>query len=156
MNSLEQQLNAALQSRIPPKLRNRSHRLAIDLHLIPYYGKPTDIEASYVYRSQAKAGTTRFFAYATVYAICRNKRVTLAIHAVPCTETLVATLTYLLAIIHPLRMSIKLLCLDRGFYSVPIIRWLLRTQFSVLDACGDSRQNRWYSCLVDWTEELCH
>jgi hypothetical protein len=124
MKSLEQQLNAALQSRIPPKLRNGRHRLAIDLHLIPYYGKPTDIEANYVYRSQAKAGTTRFFAYATVYAICRNKRVTIAIHAVPCTETLVATLTYLLAIIEPLRMSIKLLCLDRGFYSVPIIRWL--------------------------------
>jgi hypothetical protein len=124
MKSLEQQLNAALQSRIPPKLRNGRHRLAIDLHLIPYYGKPTDIEANYVYRSQAKAGTTRFFAYATVYAICRNKRVTLGIHAVPCTETLVATLTYLLAIIDPLRMSIKLLCLDRGFYSVPIIRWL--------------------------------
>jgi hypothetical protein len=87
MNSLEQQslgavawsglptmqlhpLNAALQSRIPPKLRNRSLKLAIDLHLIPYYGKPTDIEANYVYRSIAKAGTTRFFAYATVYAIC--------------------------------------------------------------------------------------
>jgi putative transposase len=132
MNSLEQQLNAALQSRIPPKLRNRSHRLAIDLHLIPYYGKPTDIEANYVYRSQAKAGTTRFFAYATVYAICRNKRVTLAIHAVPCTETLVATLTYLLAMIHPLRMSIKLLCLDRGFYSVPIIRWLKALNFPFL------------------------
>jgi len=132
MNSLEQQLNAALQSRIPPKLRNRSHRLAIDLHLIPYYGKPTEIEANYVYRSQAKAGTTRFFAYATVYAICRNKRVTLAIHAVPCTETLVATLTYLLAIIHPLRMSIKLLCLDRGFYSVPIIRWLKALNFPFL------------------------
>jgi hypothetical protein len=132
MKSLEQQLNAALQSRIPPKLRNRSHRLAIDLHLIPYYGKPTDIEANYVYRSQAKAGTTRFFAYATVYAICRNKRVTLAIHAVPCTETLVATLTYLLAIIHPLRMSIKLLCLDRGFYSVPIIRWLKALNFPFL------------------------
>jgi hypothetical protein len=132
MNSLEQQLNAALQSRIPPKLRNRSHRLAIDLHLIPYYGKPNKIEANYVYRSQAKAGTTRFFAYATVYAICRNKRVTLAIHAVPCTETLVATLTYLLAIIHPLRMSIKLLCLDRGFYSVPIIRWLKALNFPFL------------------------
>jgi Transposase DDE domain len=132
MNSLEQQLNTALQSRIPPKLRNRSHRLAIDLHLIPYYGKPTDIEANYVYRSQSKAGTTRFFAYATVYAICRNKRVTLAIHAVPCNETLVATLTYLLAIIHPLRMSIKLLCLDRGFYSVPIIRWLHALNFPFL------------------------
>jgi Transposase DDE domain len=132
MRSLEQQLNTALQSRLPPKLLNRSHRMAIDLHLIPYYGKPTDIEANYVYRSQAKAGTTRFFAYATVYAICRNKRVTLALHAVPCTETLVATLTYLLAIIHPLRMSIKLLCLDRGFYSVPIIRWLKALNFPFL------------------------
>jgi hypothetical protein len=79
------------------------------------------IEANYVYRSQAKAGTTRFFAFATVYAICRNKRVTLAIQAVPCTETLVATLTYLRAIVHPLRLGIKLLCLDRGFYSYPDI-----------------------------------
>jgi hypothetical protein len=58
--------------------------------------------------------------------------VTLAIHDVPCTETLVATLTYLLAIIHPLQMSIKLLCLNRGFYSVPIIRWLKALNFPFL------------------------
>jgi Transposase DDE domain len=124
MGTLEQQLNAALQSRIPPQIRQGSHRLAIDLHLIPYYGKPTPIEANYVYRSQAKAGTTRFFAYATIYVICRNQRVTLGIHAVPCHETLVATVTYLLARLDALRVNIKLLCLDRGFYSVPIIRWL--------------------------------
>lgn len=85
---------------------------------------PTEAEAPYVYRSQAKAGTTRFFAYATVYVICRNKRVTLGIHAVPCDETLVATVTYLLARLHPLRVRVKRLCLDRGFYSVPVIRWL--------------------------------
>ncbi|WP_348250399.1 hypothetical protein [Leptolyngbya sp. NM2-A1] len=36
----------------------------------------SEAEAPYIYRSQAKAGTTSFFAYATVYVICRNKRVT--------------------------------------------------------------------------------
>ncbi|HEY9662418.1 MAG TPA: transposase [Allocoleopsis sp.] len=124
IKTLETQVNAALQSRIPPKIRQGRYRFAIDLHLIPYYGVPSDTEATYVYRSQAKAGTTRFFAYATVYGICRNKRVTLGIHAVPCDETLVATVTYLLAMLSPLRVRVKRLLLDRGFYAVPVIRWL--------------------------------
>jgi Transposase DDE domain len=124
MATVEQQLNRALQSRIPPKIAKGRHRIAIDLHLIPYYGNPSAEEAPYIYRSQAKAGTTRFFAYATVYVICRNKRVTLGIHAVSPQETLVATVTYLLAMLHPLRVRVKRLYLDRGFYSVPVIRWL--------------------------------
>ena len=97
MAMLEEQLNGALHSRIPPKVAKGRHRVILDLHLIPDYGVPSEADASYVYRSQAKAGTTRCFAYATVYVICRNKRVTLGIHAVPCDETLVATVTYLLA-----------------------------------------------------------
>jgi Transposase DDE domain len=124
MAAVEQQLNRALQSRIPPKIGQRKQRLAIDLHLLPYYGTPTAVEAPYIYRSQAKAGTTSFFAYATVYVICRNKRVTLGIHAVHRQETLVATITYLLSMLHPLRVRVKRLYLDRGFYSVPVIRWL--------------------------------
>jgi putative transposase len=124
MVTLERQLNAALQSRIPPKIRKGRHRLAIDLHLIPYYGNPTEAEVPYIYRSQAKAGTTSFFAYATVYVICRNKRVTLGIHAVHRQETLVATVTYLLAMLSRLKIRVKRLYLDRGFYSVPVIRWL--------------------------------
>ena len=124
MATVEQQLNAALQSRIPAKIRKGKHRIAIDLHLIPYYGNPSEAEAPYIYRSQAKAGTTSFFAYATVYVICRNKRVTLGVHAVHRQETLVATVTYLLAMLSPLRVRVKRLYLDRGFYSVPMIRWL--------------------------------
>ncbi|UBF30225.1 ISH3 family transposase (plasmid) [Kovacikia minuta CCNUW1] len=124
MVALEGQLNGALQSRIPPKIRKRRHRIAIDLHLIPYYGNRTEAAAPYIYRSQAKAGTTTFFAYATVYVICRNKRVTLGIHAVHRQETLVATVTYLLAMLSALKIRVKRLYLDRGFYSVPVIRWL--------------------------------
>lgn len=124
MATVEHQLNAALQSRIPGKIAKKRHRLAIDLHLIPYYGNPSEAEAPYIYRSQAKAGTTRFFAYATIYVICRNQRVTLGLHAVHRQETLVATVTRLLAMLHRLRVRVKRLYLDRGFYSVPVIRWL--------------------------------
>jgi hypothetical protein len=63
MTRVEQQLNRALQSRIPSKIAKGRHRIAINLHLILYYGKPSAAEASYLYCSQAKAGTTRFFAF---------------------------------------------------------------------------------------------
>jgi hypothetical protein len=69
MIPLEHHLNTALHHRLPEDIVNHRHRLAIDLHLIPYYGTPTEHERPYLYRSQAKAGTTTFFAYATVYVI---------------------------------------------------------------------------------------
>ena len=156
MATLEQHLNEALQSRIPPKISKGKHRIAIDLHLIPYYGNPSEAEAPYIYRSQAQAGTTSFFAYATVYVICRNKRVTLAIHAVHRQETLVATITYLLAMLHPLKVRVKRLYLDRGFYSVPVIRWLKALNLPFLmpavirGKTGGTRQ------LRPRAHQLCH
>jgi len=124
MGSLEGQLNRALHSKLPSQIINRAQRLAIDLHLIPYYGQPSETEGDYVYRSCAKSGTTRFFAYATLYVIRAHQRVTLAVHAVPKGETSVATITYLLAAIEPLQVRVKRLYLDRGFFSIPVIRWL--------------------------------
>lgn len=122
---LEEALNVAFHARLPRGLRHRSHRLAIDLHLVPYYGVPTAEERPYIYRSQAEAGTCSFYAYATAYVICRGKRVTLALTAVRQADTLVATLTRLLARVHRLAIQVKRLYLDRGFFSVPVIRWLL-------------------------------
>ena len=124
MATLEAQLNAALHHQLPSKVLNHRHRLAIDLHLIPFYGHPNGVEAPYIYRSQAKAGTTSFFAYASVYLILRHHRVTLAIHPVRNDETLVSTITQLLARLTPLKVKVKSLFLDRGFYCVPVIRWL--------------------------------
>ncbi len=124
MTVLETQLNQALQSRVPSRIAKGKQRVAIDLHLLPYYGTSTAAELPYIYRSQAKAAPTSFFAYATFYVIARNKRVTLAVHPVHRQETLVATLTYLLAALSPLRLQIKRLYLDRGFFCVPVIRWL--------------------------------
>ena len=76
---LETQLNLTLISRLPRRLKKRKLKLAIDLNLIPYYGKPSQEEQDYIYRSQAKNGTCSFYAYATLYVIAKNKRVTLAL-----------------------------------------------------------------------------
>jgi hypothetical protein len=124
MATLETQLNRALHHQLPPKVVNHRHRLAIDMHLIPYYGHPSAKETPYIYRSQAKAGTTSFFAYASVYLIRRHHRVTLGIHPVRNDETLVSTLTRLLSRLTPLKVKIQSLVLDRGFYCVPVVRWL--------------------------------
>ncbi|MFB2922997.1 MULTISPECIES: hypothetical protein [Aerosakkonema] len=96
--------------------------MAIDFNLIPYYGRPSSAELPFVYRSKAKNGTCSFYAYATLYVIKKGKRVTLAIKAIRRQDTKVAILTYLLALIEPLKLEIKALSLDREFFCVPVIR----------------------------------
>ena len=121
---LESQLNRACKSRIPPRIKKGRLSLAIDLNLIPYYGKPSPEELPYIYRSKAVAGTCSFYAYATLYVIKKGKRVSLAIRGVRWLDTKVALLTYLLTEISALKIKIKKLYLDREFFSMAVIRWL--------------------------------
>ena len=121
---LEIQLNLALISRLPRRIKKGKLKLAIDLNLIPYYGKASKEEEDYIYRSQAKNGTCSFYAYASLYVILKNKRVTLAVIAVKNNYTSVAIISYLLTKINSLNLKIKSLYLDRGFYSSSVIRWL--------------------------------
>ena len=58
---LQRRLNAALAGHLPRALRKQPQRLAIDLTLIPYHGKPFG-DPDEVYRSQAKDGTSHFHA----------------------------------------------------------------------------------------------
>lgn len=121
---LENQINLALKSRIPDGIKKGFHKIAIDLNLIPYYGKPDNDEEAYIYRSQAKSGTCSFYAYATIYILTKGKRITLAIRGVRWLDTNVAIITYLLAELDALKVNIKTLYLDRGFFSISVIRWL--------------------------------
>ena len=122
---LEAEINLALKSRIPKGLKKKKQTLAIDFNLIPYYGKPTPEERPYIYRSQAKNGTCSFYAYATLYVIKKGKRVTLAIRGVRWADTKAAIITYLLAELSELNIYIKKLYLDREFFSVAVISWLI-------------------------------
>jgi putative transposase len=121
---LEFQVNLALKSQILPGIRKGKLKLAIDLNLIPYYGEYSEEEKPYIYRSQAKQGTCSFYAYGTLYVIKNNKRFTLAIKGIRNTDTNVAIITYLLSYIYSLNINLKTLYLDRGFFSVSVIRWL--------------------------------
>ncbi|MBN4004271.1 MAG: ISH3 family transposase, partial [Nostoc sp. LPT] len=124
ITSLEEDLNKALQSRLPDGIRQGQQKIAIDFNLIPYYGEPSPAEAPFIYRSKAKSGTCSFYAYATLYVIKKNKRVTLAIKAVRQQDTKVALITYLLGLIEPIKLKIERLYLNREFFCVPVIRWL--------------------------------
>lgn len=117
-------MNAVLQARLPRGLRKRAQRLAIDLHLQPYYGNPTPQEQPYISRSTAQSGTCSFYAYATCSVICKNKRVTIALTPVRRDETMVGIITRLLDRSSRGGIRVKRLYLDRGFFSVPVIRWL--------------------------------
>ena len=111
-------------SQILPRIRKGKLKLAIDLNLIPYYGQPSEEEKPYIYRNQAKQGTCSFYASATLYVIKKGKRLTLAIKGVKPTDTSVAIITHLLDKIPSLNVNIKTLYLDRGFFSISVIRWL--------------------------------
>ena len=91
--------------------------------MIPYYGQ-YPLGHPEIYRSKAKAGTHSFFAYATAYVMLHGQRFTLAVTPVTRSETLKDVLQELLALINKAGLRPGLLLLDRGFYSVEIIRYL--------------------------------
>ena len=122
---LEKEVNQALKSQIPKYLKKTKQSIAIDINLIPYYGKPSLEEQAYIYRSNAKQGTCSFYAYATLYVIKKGKRVTLAIRGLRFADTKVALITYLLAELSSLEIDVKKLYLDREFFCVSIILWLM-------------------------------
>jgi hypothetical protein len=77
LDTLEAQCNAVLVAHLPDDVVSRPQRVAIDLTLLPYYGRPA-IERGELRRGEAKAGTTRCHAYATAYLVRDGRRLTLA------------------------------------------------------------------------------
>lgn len=124
MSAMEEEVNEALQSRLPGNVTKHAQRIAIDLNLQPYYGTPSSEEFPYIYRSKAHDGTCSFYAYATCYVIRKGKRVTIALTSVRRDDMMVGVITRLLDRVNRLGIFIKRLYMDRGFYSVPVIRWL--------------------------------
>jgi len=121
--TLQRQLNAALAGHLPKMLRRRAQRLAIDLTLIPYHGQPFRDPAE-VYRGQAKDGTSHFHAYATAYVVRHGQRYTVALTGVTKGEPLKDVVQRLLRQAARVGVRPRLLLLDRGFYSVAVIRYL--------------------------------
>jgi hypothetical protein len=121
--ALHHRLNAALGGNLPRTLRRNPQRLAADLVLIPYHGQPLR-DPDEIYRSAAKSGTSHFHAYATLYVVRNGYRFTVALTAVCRGEPLEGVLKRLLQQAAQVGIRCRLLLLDRGFYSVGVIRYL--------------------------------
>jgi hypothetical protein len=99
---------------------------AIDITNIPYHGQPKRKNGREIRRSQRKAGTTKFHAYATLYVVLYNRRFTIAMLCVRPGDSLVHILKFFLDVIDKNNLKIKVLLLDREFYSARTILLLKR------------------------------
>jgi Transposase DDE domain len=128
-HELQRRLHRALQGGLPKTLgRRRGVHLALDLVLIPYYGLPED-DADELYRGAEKAGTRSFHAYATAYVIVKGCRYTLALRAVHHSDPWDEVVRDLLRQVRKTGVRIRLVLLDRGFYSVEVVRYLQAARY---------------------------
>jgi hypothetical protein len=130
-DELLRRLNNALTVEVPRVLRKRPQQVAIDLVLVPYHGQPM-LDLSEVFRSQAKDGTSHFHAYATAYVNYRGQRYTLALTTVERGEKMHEVIKRLLRRLAQLGICVRMLLLDRGFWSVALIRYLQAARYPFL------------------------
>jgi hypothetical protein len=128
---LTRRLNRALALEVPRVWRKRRQQVSMDLTLIPYHGLPL-LDELEIYRSQAKSCTSHFHADATAYVNYRGQRYTLALTPVCRGEKMQDVIRRLLKRLTQLGVRVRMLLLDRGFWSVAVIRYLQRARRSFL------------------------
>ncbi len=131
---LEEQVNSALSADIPKKVRVRPRELALDLHDQAFYGKDPNL-LDFACRSQAKAGTTYFYRLASAYVMLKGTRVTLGVVFVRPQLSLSELVSRLTKQVRAQGVTISSLYLDRGFASIPIYQYLLRSNIPAVIAC---------------------
>ena len=130
-DELERRVNRTLRSQLPAGLRRRRQRLVIDLTLIPYHGRPL-LDEKEIYRGQAKQGTSHFHAYASLYVSYKGQRFTVALTRVEAKTCMKDVVQRLMALGRKAGIRPNLLLLDRGFYSLAVIRYLKRARVPFL------------------------
>jgi hypothetical protein len=128
LDPLEGHVNDLLARLLPKGLGKRGRRVALDVVALPYHGTGDAAYQEEVCRSKAKCGTTHFFTSATAYAVVRGRRYTLAMCRVRAKQTMDQVLRILLACLGTLGIRIKRVLLDRGFYSVRVMRDLITAE----------------------------
>jgi len=128
---LENRLNDALVDRLPRHLQRRGWPVAIDWHLVPYYGEPQR-SRNEIFYGKPRQGTKKFHAYATACIVSHGVRYTLAVTWVRRHETTVVALGRLLERIRGKGLKIKRLLLDRAFFNVPVTHFLQAQQVPFL------------------------
>jgi len=139
---LQRRLNRTLAATLPKAVRKgkRKVRLAIDLTLLPYYGLP-DPDDDMIYKGQEKASTKYHHAYATAYLVYKGQRFTLAMRCVRHDTPWDEIVRDLLRQAKRWVPVIGLVLLDRGFWSVAVIRYLQRARMPfIMPVIGRGRK----------------
>lgn len=129
--ALEKRLNRALTHLWPRKLRRASWQVAIDWHLIPYYGEQHKSKNE-TCRSKQKQGTTHFHTYATACIVQYGRRYTLAVTWVRRHESTVTVMRRLITRIREMSVKIKALLVDRAFFTSAVIDFLKQERLPFL------------------------
>ena len=133
LEEVQRALNQMLKNKAIKTLPRRALTFAIDFVLILFYGEEEN-EGDTV-RSKARQGTTRFFAYASIYVILRNKRYTLAVKYIRKGESLTDVIGFLLEEVEEAGFKIKGLYLDRQFFTVDVINYLQGREIPFIMPC---------------------
>lgn len=124
LSVLEERLNEALTANLPRRMKRRAWPVAIDFHLSPYYGDPME-SRNEIYYGKPRQGTKDFHAYATACIVQHGQRYTLALTWIRRSDSKVAVLGRLIAQMRKIGVKIKRLLLDREFFNVPVIKYLM-------------------------------
>jgi putative transposase len=130
----EEEMNVALAECIPESMCRTRIEVAIDFHDEPFYGKQVDLR-KVTCSGQAKKGTTHFIRIATAYVIWRQVRLTLALRYVLPDEKALDILKFLLDHLQSLGFTVRVLYLDKGFASSPIVNHLKERKQPAILAC---------------------
>jgi putative transposase len=139
---LLRRLNRALAATLPKAVRSgrRRYPVAIDLTLLPYYGRP-DPDDDQVYKGPEKASTHHHYAYATAYLVRKGRRFTLALRTVRHDDPWDDIVRSLLRQARKVVPGFRLVLVDRGFWSVAVIRYLQRARSPfILPVIGRGRK----------------
>ena len=120
---LEQRLQGVLTAHLPRRLTRTAWTVAIDWHLVPYYGQP-ESSRNELYYGKPSHGTTKFHAYASACIVSHGVRYTIALTWVRRHEHTITALERLLAQIRGKNLGIRRLLLDRAFFNVPVTGFL--------------------------------
>lgn len=102
----------------------KRYKFAIDFTHDPYYGDTTSENSDFIVRSKSKKSTNDFYGYATLYIINKYHRLTLSIVPLQPMVSPVFYVEFFLDKIRSLNLKIEVMCLDRGFYSKEVIKYL--------------------------------
>ena len=106
----------------------KKYEFAIDYTNDPYYGNIDISNEKYVIRGQSKKSTNSFYSYISLYIINDKERFTISVLPVEKGKSKVEYLSYFIDLIKRLNFKIKILCLDREFYSIDVFEFLKKNK----------------------------